>query len=49
MCQFILQDPSFYQFLHCIDQEHATSVRERGCVLCGGPLHQANYERKPSQ
>ena len=47
MCQFILQDPSFYQFLHRIDQEHAASVRSRGCLLCGGPLHQANYERKP--
>jgi hypothetical protein len=47
MCQFILQDPCFYQFLHRIDQDHAASVRSHGCNLCGGPLHQANYERKP--
>lgn len=47
MCQFILQDPSFHQFLYCIDQDHAASVRSRGCAFCGGPLYQANYERKP--
>jgi len=47
MCISVLQDPTFFQFLYCIDQEHAAVVRARGCALCGGPLHQANYERKP--
>lgn len=47
MCLSVLQDPTFFQFLFCIDQEHAASVRVRGCAFCGGPLHQANYERKP--
>lgn len=48
MCQFILQDPNFYQFLYCIDQDCAAEVRSRGCPSCDGPLHQANYERKAS-
>lgn len=47
MCQFILQDPSFHQFLYLIDQDHAAAVRSQGCEFCGGPLHQANYERRP--
>ncbi len=46
MCQSVLQDPAFFAFLLCIDQDHATTVRSQGCS-CGGPLHQANYERKP--
>ncbi len=46
MCQFILQDPAFFHFLLQIDQEHAAAVQYQRC-LCGGPLHQANYERKP--
>jgi hypothetical protein len=46
MCQSVLQNPAFFAFLFQIDQDHATTVRLRGCV-CGGPLHQANFERKP--
>ena len=46
MCQSVLQDPAFFGFLLHIDQDHAASVRLQGCS-CGGPLHQANYERKP--
>jgi hypothetical protein len=47
MCQFVLQDPAFFAFLFHIDKDHAATVRLRGCS-CGGPLHQANYTRKPN-
>lgn len=47
MCQSVLQDPAFFAFLLCIDQDHAVTIRSQGCS-CGGPLHQANYERKPN-
>lgn len=46
MCQSILQNPAFFAFLFHIDQDHAATIRLQGCS-CGGPLHQANYERKP--
>lgn len=46
MCQFVLQDPAFFAFLLHIDKDHAATVRLQGCS-CGGPLHQANYARKP--
>ena len=38
---------SFFQLLHRIDQDLADEHRRRGCAFCGGPLHQANYLRKP--
>ncbi|WP_273178976.1 hypothetical protein [Ferrovum myxofaciens] len=47
MCQTILQNPSFFKFLLRIDQDHAATIRLRGCIHCGGPLHQTHYERKP--
>ena len=47
MCQSVLHDPAFFTFLFHIDQDHAAEVRSQGCS-CGGPLHQANYERKPN-
>jgi len=47
MCQSVLQDPAFFAFLLCIDQDHAVTIRSQGCS-CGGPLHQAHYERKPN-
>ena len=46
MCQSILQNPAFFAFLFHIDQDYAVAVRLQGCS-CGGPLHQANYARKP--
>jgi hypothetical protein len=30
-----------------IDVESAAACRERRCTNCGGPLHDAHYERKP--
>ncbi len=38
---------SFFQLLHATDLEMAEEHREKGCGHCGGPLHQANYTRKP--
>lgn len=47
MCQSVLHDPAFFALLLRIDQDHAAECRLLGC-FCGGPLHQANYERKPN-
>ena len=47
MCQSVLQNPAFFGFLLCIDQDRATTVRALGCSCCGGPLHLASFERKP--
>lgn len=47
MCQSVLHDPTFFALLLRIDQEHAAEVRLGRCRRCDGPLHQANYERKP--
>ena len=47
MCHAVLQDPAFFRFLTRIDQELAAATRLRGCQACGGPLHVADYPRKP--
>ena len=47
MCQCVLRNPSFYSFLCQIDDDHAATIREQRCIWCAGPLHQANFERKP--
>ena len=47
MCRSVLHDPAFFNFLWCIDQDHAATIRARGCASCGGPLHSGNYTRKP--
>ena len=46
MCPTLLQDSRLYRFLITIDQEFADEARSEGCA-CGGPVHQANYDRKP--
>ena len=46
MCHALLQDIKFFELLLLIDQELARQVRATGCP-CGGPLHRANYPRKP--
>lgn len=43
----VLPRVSFFHVLHCIDQDLAKRVKEGCCVYCGGPLHDAHYERKP--
>lgn len=47
MCHAALQDPAFFRFLTRIDEELAAATRLRGCQACAGPLHVANYPRKP--
>ncbi len=37
----------FWQGLICWDEQVAEKIRERGCQHCGGPLHRADYPRKP--
>lgn len=43
----IITDTKFFEFLRSIDDDLAEAVRREGCVFCEGPLHQANYTRKP--
>ena len=47
MCQGVLQDPAFFKFLLCIDQDRAAAVRALGCPCCSGPLHVGDFKRKP--
>ena len=47
MCHAILRDLAFFRFLTHIDKELAAETRLRGCLCCGGPLHVADFPRKP--
>lgn len=40
-------DASFWNKLTAIDFEVLRQAIAKGCLLCGGPLHVANYPRKP--
>ncbi len=46
MWHSFLSDTRFYDFLLSVDRDLAEIVRGGGCK-CGGPLHTANYPRKP--
>jgi hypothetical protein len=43
----LLQKANLFSLLHRIDMDLASRHRQKGCPYCGGPLHQANYPRKP--
>ena len=43
----LLQKASLFSLLHRMDMDLARQHQEGGCPYCGGPLHQANYPRKP--
>jgi hypothetical protein len=47
VCHAVLQDPAFFHFLSRIDEEFASATRLGRCPGCGGPLHVADYPRKP--
>lgn len=47
MCHGVLQDPAFFHFLSRIDEEFASATRLGRCPGCGGPLHVADFPRKP--
>jgi hypothetical protein len=45
--QSLLQDKRFFAFLFQCDQDIAREAQMERCPFCGGPLHQANFARKP--
>lgn len=47
MLSELTQKTKIYQLLHQIDKDLARKHRELGCSYCDGPLHTANYVRKP--
>lgn len=47
MCHAVLQDPDFFRFLSRIDAEFAEQTRQGRCPECAGPLHVADFPRKP--
>jgi hypothetical protein len=46
VCHALLHDPRFFTLLLQIDQELAAQTQAKGCA-CSGPLHRADYPRKP--
>jgi hypothetical protein len=47
MCQNLLGDPRFFQFLYQCDQDSTEQARSKGCARCRGRLHRSDYGRKP--
>src|SRR5919109_721997 len=47
MLSKLLQESNLFHLLYLIDSDLAACKRSGGCPYCGGPLHQANYQRKP--
>lgn len=43
----VLNRKSLFSLLYRIDLDLAEQARARRCTFCGGPLHYANYPRKP--
>ena len=43
----VLHDPAFFRFLTQIDAQLAAEARKRRCPDCAGPLHVADFPRKP--
>jgi hypothetical protein len=47
MCHEFLHDARFWQVLFRIDRDIASEAGKAGCAHCQGPLHSADYPRKP--
>lgn len=47
MCHDFLRDARFWLVLFRIDQDIADQAQSAGCAHCRGPLHSADYLRKP--
>lgn len=47
MISELLNKTSFFHLLHRIDLDFSEQCKRKGCPYCNGPLHQANYIRKP--
>jgi len=45
--QELITDSRFHQLLLAFDRDIAAACRATGCLLCGGPLHSAQFPRKP--
>ena len=43
----VLNDPAFFRLLTQIDAQLAAEARQRRCPGCAGPLHVADFPRKP--
>jgi hypothetical protein len=43
----VLQEPDFFRLLVRIDEEFAAETRRARCPQCSGPLHVADFPRKP--
>jgi hypothetical protein len=46
-CQKHLADQKLFQLLEKVDADLTAEARSKGCLLCGGPMHRSDYERKP--
>jgi hypothetical protein len=49
VCHAVLQDLAFFHFLTRIDEEFAAVIRLGRCRGCAGPLHVADFPRKPRE
>jgi hypothetical protein len=47
VCHALLHDLAFFRFLSGIDTEFAAQTRQARCPECKGPLHVADFPRKP--
>jgi hypothetical protein len=47
VCHALLQDPAFFRLLTRIDDALAARTRKGRCPKCDGPLHVADFPRKP--
>jgi hypothetical protein len=47
VCHGLLHDIGFFRFLSYIDTALAEQARQSRCPGCGGPLHVADFPRKP--
>jgi hypothetical protein len=48
MSHNFLSKSSFHEILNLVDQKLAEQSKEKGCLNCSNPLHQANYPRSPA-
>jgi hypothetical protein len=42
-----MTEATLFEVLFRIDHDLAEQTKNKGCPLCGGPLHHAHYDRKP--
>lgn len=47
MCHWLRREGKFWGALRSADERIAEETRALGCRRCGGPLHRADYPRKP--